>query len=206
MSLNRLRYDTNSYKHSLAESVGPLEYQLGTPQQCDECFVKDPNYRLQRNGVSTDKNNVMIDVDSELLNLTRKLSNDPTKKYIPKEDESGNLCTETKKFHPKECNIVKSEYTLLSNPPCNLRGTGWNRWEWLCQDPQENIITPFYFGTDTKQLSKDLHRPCVPMPFKNQGLPVPSSNEVNDELEQVEGVPTGPLSTSWQNINRIKYY
>ena len=85
MSSNRLRYDPNTYKHSLAESVGPLNYQLGTPQQCEECFVKDPSYRLQRGGVSTDSKNVMIDVDSELLNITRKLSNNPAEKYIPQE-------------------------------------------------------------------------------------------------------------------------
>lgn len=206
MSSNRLRYDPNTYKHSLAESVGPLNYQLGTPQQCEECFIKDPSYRLQRAGVSTDSRNAMIDVDSELLNITRKLSNNPAEKYIPQEDKEGNLCTETEKYHPRECDVVKTEYTLLSNPPCNLRGTGWNRWEWLCQDPQANVISPYYFGTDTKQLAKDLHRPCVPMPFKEHGLPVASNQPLEEELEPVDAVPTGPVSVSWQNLNNVKQY
>ena len=206
MSLNRLRYDTNSYKHSLAESVGPFEYQLGTPLRCDECFVGDPNIRLQRSGVSTDKKNLMVDVDSELLNITRKLSKDPAKKYMPKEDTNGNLCTETKKSHPQNCDNTKTEYTLLSNPACNLRGTGWNRWEWLCQDPQENIVLPYYIGTDSKQLAKDQHRPCIPIQFQELGLPVPSNEAESEELEVVDAVPTGPMSTSWQTLNTIKKY
>ena len=31
MSFNRLNYDTCAYKHNLAETVGPGEYQLKTP-------------------------------------------------------------------------------------------------------------------------------------------------------------------------------
>jgi hypothetical protein len=206
MSLNRLKYDTNTYKHSLAESLGPLEYQLGTPQQCEECFVKDPSYRLQRSGVSTDAKTSMIDIDSELMNITRKLSNNPADQYIPQEDKQGNLCTASEKYHPRECDVVKTEYTLLSNPPCNLRGTGINRWEWLCQDPQENVITPFYFGTDTKQLAKDLHRPCIPMPFSEDALPTPSNDNVVENLMPVNEVPTEPKSVSWQSLNNISQY
>ena len=69
MSFNNLKYDTNSYKHVLSESVAPLEYQLGTPLKCSECLVSDPSIKVQRMGASLDATKSMIDVDSELMNL-----------------------------------------------------------------------------------------------------------------------------------------
>ena len=41
-----------------------------------------------------------------------------------------------------ECGIP-AEDTRLSNPPCNLRGTGINRWEYLDRNPQEFFEVPF---------------------------------------------------------------
>jgi len=207
MSFNSLKYDTNSYKHVLAESVASLEYQLGTPQQCQECFVKDPSYNLQRAGVSVDAEMPMIDVDSELMGLTRKLSNNPAEKYLPKEDSAGNPCSDRPKVHRKDCNMPRMEYTNLSNPSCNLRGTGWNRWEWLCQDPQQGVISPLYFGTDTKQLAKDNHRPCLPsMTNMNNSLPKASNEPMVTTIAPVAGVPTGPVSVQWQNLDSIANY
>ena len=31
----------------------------------------------------------------------------------------------------------------MSNPPQNLKGTGWNRWEWLFHDPQKQLERTF---------------------------------------------------------------
>ena len=45
--------------------------------------------------------------------------------------------------HFQDCHL-NSEPTKLSNPPCNLRGTGWNRWEWLCQNPQDKVEIPLH--------------------------------------------------------------
>ena len=56
MSFNNLKYDTNSYKHVLSESVAPLEYQLGTPLKCSECLVSDPSIKIQGVSVISLKN------------------------------------------------------------------------------------------------------------------------------------------------------
>lgn len=209
MSFNSLKYDTNSYRHVLAESVAPLEYQLGTPLNCKECFVNDPSYRIQRMGNSVDAKEKMIDIDSELMNITRKLSNNPRDKYIPKEDKNGELCVEQNKIHLQDCNMPKMEYTHLSNPSNNLRGTGWNRWEWLCQDPQEKVILPFNNGfsqgIDTKILAKDNHRACVPKPLNiNNSLPRASNQPNVNKIVPVDEVPTNPKSVSWRNLESIK--
>ena len=47
--------------------------------------------------------------------------------------------------HWKDC-YIPAEDTRLSNPSCNLRGTGWNRWEWLCLNPQDRVEIPFDFN------------------------------------------------------------
>ena len=186
MSFNRLKYDPNAYKQVLAESVGPLQYQLGTPLNCEECISDDPSVRIQRAGASVDREMPMVDVNSELLNITRKLGNDPAKQYIPDEDKEGNLCTKSAKHHPRNCNQYKTEYTLLSNPPCNLRGTGWNRWEWLCQDPQDKVISPYYFGTDINNLPM-IYTALVFHVFKDDVCPAPVMAE--EEEESYEEVP-----------------
>ena len=210
MSFNSLKYDTNSYKHVLAESVATLEYQLGTPQQCQECFVKDPSYNLQRAGVSVDAEMPMIDVDSELMGITRKLSNNPADKYLPKEDNEGNPCSDRPKVHREDCNMPRMEYTNLSNPACNLRGTGWNRWEWLCKNPQANLEESYDLRINTRILSKNNHRPCIPKPI-DQFLVHPDYNEdeVCEPLEQYKNVctvPTSPPSVQWQSLNTINNY
>ena len=64
-------------------------------------------------------------------------------------------------------------------------------------------------GTDTKQLAKDLHRPCVPHPFNDRNVrptgdvPVPAEDE---EMMSADMVPTGPPSVSWANLESIKKY
>jgi hypothetical protein len=211
MSFNNLKYDTNTYKHVLAEAIGPLEYQLGTPLNCKECFTKDPSYRMQRMGNTVDDKRLMIDIDSELMNITRKLSNNPADKHLPKEDENGNLCIKQSKSHLPDCNMPKMEYTHLSNPACNLKGTGWNRWEWLCQDPQDHVFLPFNNamtnGVDTKQLAKDNHRPCIPNLMNiNDSLPTPNNEPIINKIQKVNGVVTDPVSVDWQDLNLIKQY
>jgi hypothetical protein len=50
------------------------------------------------------------------------------------------------------------------DPPCTARGSGWNRWEWLCQNPQEGIMLPFDNLVTTRLAAKDSYRPCIPTP------------------------------------------
>ena len=50
--------------------------------------------------------------------------------------------------------FTSSEDTRLSNPPSTLRGTGINRWEWLCKNPQTDIEEPFDYQISSRILSK----------------------------------------------------
>jgi len=208
MSFNRLNYDTCAYKHVLSETVGPCEYQIGTPHiSCDPCFPTDPAYRLQRQGASVSGQQKMIDVDSELMGITRIASNCPSKNYLPKENNKGELCQGEVLHHYKDCDVATAEETRTSNPPCNLRGTGWNRWEWLCMDPQERVLIPFDNAVSNRIIVKDNHRPCIPNPIDVEpSLPKPEKKPIYTNIVKTCGVPTDPPSVQWRSSNQIKNY
>jgi hypothetical protein len=175
MSFSRNNYESCAYRHKLAESVGPGEYTLTTPTVCNPCFVPSSSVNVGRYGAATCTKE-LIDVDSELLGITRKSSRCPEKKYLPSDKP---FCTTTV---PTECNDLDAENTRLSNPPCTLRCRGWNRWEWLCQNPQDQIEIPFNWNISNRTIVKNNHRPCIPTPL-DQTLALP----------QAQSAPSKPL-------------
>jgi len=229
MSLNRLSYDLCAYKQVLGETTGPGYYQLSTPPNtCEPCHPTDPRVRLQSGGVALNKNTNLIDVNSELIGISRNLSNCSERKYLPNCEnslacdahrggehkgcqKSAKVCVNPEKeaIPFRDC-FKASVDTRLNNPPCNLRGTGWNRWEWLCKNPQANLEEPYDLRINSRLLAKDNHRPCVPRPI-DQFLahPVYNDEEVCEELPQISNacaVPTSPPSIQWQSLETIQKY
>lgn len=171
MSFNRLNYDDSTYKHILRESIGPGDYLLNTPRvDCEGCFFPSPDVRMNGYGAGVCDKEV-IDVDSELMNITRPATKCPSGKYVPKANE---FCTMRM---PQDCDGLTREDTKLSNPPCTLRGTGWNRWEWLCQNPQDKALIPFDWNINNRLIVKDNHRPCIPDPIDQEVALPPRSND-----------------------------
>lgn len=176
MSFNRLNWDNCTYKQDLKQSIGTADYILGTPRvECRACFSTDPAMRMSSvprisTGISTCLTTPLIDVDSELKLITRKASNCPTDKYLPSEKP---FC---KLSNFPDCQSLPREDTRLSNPPCTLRCSGWNRWEWLCKNPQENSLVPFDFNINNRIIAKDNHRPCLQEPI-NQSAALPLHNQ-----------------------------
>ena len=96
MSFNRLPYDTCAYKQVLTETIGPGIYQINRPQvSCEPCFPDDPQIRLQSRGASVSKTTSLIDIDSEMLGITRKNSRCPEKKYLADGRASHNCGAQT---------------------------------------------------------------------------------------------------------------
>ena len=94
----------------------------------------------------------------------------------------------------KDCDIPSRENTRLSNPPATLRGTGWNRWEWLCENPQKRSLVPFDYNINNRLVTKDNHRPLVPNPIdQSVFLPPQNNNPIRVEISQAPAVPLGPL-------------
>ena len=79
----------------------------------------------------------------EIINITRKLSNEPQEKYYPGLQEPLSYRNLNEGFFHQES-------TLLNNPPSLLRGQVKNRWDNVPKDPLKNILEPFNrLGEDT---------------------------------------------------------
>lgn len=158
MSFSKLPYDKCAYESYLQESKAVGEYMLNTPMNnCKKnCFFTSPYVRLDKIGVATCKNKELVDVDSELLGLNMK------NVKCPKERKFDSQYCDNNVLKDCEDTFMSPEDTKISNPPCTLRGTGWNRWEWLCNNPQETAIMPFERDIQNRIIVKDNHRPCLP--------------------------------------------
>jgi len=225
MAFDRSRYDVCSYKYQLAQEIGPGVYQLTRPDnQVIPVLPRDPRFVAQTSGVSISKNTSLIDIDSELIGINRNLTRCPDRQYMPDGNASfhcgaqtGNVrngcqpfdkvCIDNTKVLKFADNGLYSEDCRLSNPPCTLRGTGFNRWEALNADPQERVLHEFDYEINTKLLSKDNHRPCIPNPLDQYNVyPRPSNTPICETIVPVQQVPTLPPSVSWQREGIIAQY
>ena len=215
MSFTRQNNDTGAYEQHLSESVGPGLYKLNEPAvSCEPCYPWAPTVRLQRQGNSIDTSKNLIDIDSELLNITRKDSKCPSKQYLPKceggacdqlKTQKG-FCKDTCNTNFKDC-FFHQESTRLSNPACTLRGTGFNRWQWMCKDPQNDVFAPFDTNVSTRLLARDNHRPCIPTPI-DPIWALPNANvPIQSEATASVGAPaTYPPSQNWQKRCNVSQY
>lgn len=174
MSFSRAAYDPCAYDQKVKSSQGPGEYKLNSPTD-DPCMVYAPESgAMSAGGGSRFHKKDLIDVDSELLGLTRKF----TKCKRPY--EQGSLVTKQPLMFSKCKEDLESENTRLSNPPCTLRCNGVNRWESLCQNPQVTAIRPFTSLINNRIIVKDNHRPCIEQPLDQTfALPPSKNNDVN---------------------------
>jgi hypothetical protein len=225
MASCRNSLDVCSYKYQLAQEIGPGLYQLTRPDnQVVPVLPRDPRFIAQTLGVSISKNTSLIDIDSELIGISRNLTRCPDRKYMPDGNASFQCGAQTGRVRngcqpfDKVCvdntevlkfadNGLYSEDTKLSNPPCTLRGTGWNRWANLPMDPQERVLHEFDFEINTKLLSKDNHRPCLPNPLDQyNAYPRPSNTPICETIVPVQQVPTLPPSVNWPRENLVSLY
>jgi len=217
MSFNRLEYDTCAYEQELNQSTGAGRYVLNVPSvsNCEPCYASDPRYGQVQQGSSTVGKSIYknVDVESDLLGQTRLASKCQTQNFMPS-------CETPELSHYKDCPLV-SEETRTTNPPCNLRGTGWNRWEWLCLNPQDKVsfdnypngLTPFDSYVCNRLLAKDNHRPCLPTPVDQEAaLPGGKYIEEGDvlcmkgfgcDVENVWEVPTSAPSVQWKQPQNL---
>ena len=179
MSFQRLTYDKCAYDQDIEQSTKPGHYMLGKPDNCNQCMVPIPEIRLQQ---VRPKEKGLVDVDSELMGLNRKQTKCRT--YEPMKQQNVRL-------NESDCSFLFSEETRGSNPPCTLRGTGWNRWQWLCRDPQETAVVPFPYLVNYRLVVKDNHVPIIP------NLPKKTPN-IREEM-------IGPRAQEWNNAGKDAY-
>jgi hypothetical protein len=181
MSFSKLSYDNCAYATYLNESLGSGKYMLNAPSNsCGEnCFEPSPYVRLGKTGVAVSKNHSLIDIDSELLGLNMKNSKCPSKRGV---DSS---YTENNELQDCNSRFIHSEDTKISNPPCTLRGTGWNRFDFLHENPQNRAMLPFPNDIQNRLIVKDNHRPCIPKPASDVNVRPADDGSCYTDLEHL---------------------
>jgi hypothetical protein len=173
-----------------------VRYQLDKPEHnCPSSFPAEPSVRLQYSGASWPQGQWKTDVESDLFNINRPTTKTIRNQYNPENDKMKKAGF----TRPQECSFPKTHSRLI-DPPCTLRSSGWNRWEWLCENPQEGVMMPFDNLITTRLQQKDQFRPCIPTPIdSSRVLPVPSSF---DNGTPYEGLNTDVLSEIKSSVSR----
>lgn len=184
MSFNRFKYDGEERKIYDSNNEKTSNYFLAPPLSKEHCLQENPRIMNQRSGVAMPREGEWrigagpIDIESDLYNLQRVASRCPSKKYVPESDNlnrlgQNKLDGNDRLFDPFAvnpqfvnfpCANFPTEDTRLINPACNLRGTGLNRFEDLCLDPQYQTMMPGKTNISVRMSTKDNFKPTLDMP------------------------------------------
>jgi hypothetical protein len=147
-SMTRYKHDVSKMVENNEITTGPGRYALGVPNHYGNAvYAPNPTVRMQKWGASHDMSSTKTDVESDLWNIGRPSTRTVCGQYQP-EDGARRLTAMPEGDFPQTA-------ARLVDPPCTLRGSGWNRWEWLCENPQENVMTPFEHLVDSRHANKD---------------------------------------------------
>jgi hypothetical protein len=166
--------DLCSYEEKLRRTMGPGMYQLAQPANdcgapCTRDIPADPSLRFQAWGPNACPPGSAVADSSELRGLNYKNSKCNSDLYAPGKYSMRGECAVSGTSDPRAC-AAPTEHTRFSNPPCTLHSTGWNRWEWLCWNPQDRAIIPFEWNTSYRLVAKDNHVPCLETPIDQSGF------------------------------------
>jgi hypothetical protein len=184
---------------------------LQAPRVCDASYISDPRVSSQGHLASVCGDVPLVDVDSELLGITRRLGACPEASFKP---GSVPFC---KLVHVQQDDDREAAFAAedcrLSNPPCTLRGTGVNRWQWLCSDPQTTALEPYArFGVNYRTVVKDNHRieaitePCNSPSVRAHELMAQA--HVPDQHVwsgfTTPGLPERPVHVHWRSASEVE--
>jgi hypothetical protein len=195
-AMTRYKYDTGKMVENNEISTGPGRYRLGVPNAYGNAvFVPDVTTRMQKWGAAHDMSSTKTDVESDLRNLARPPTRAVCGQYDPTREAPRTLTAMPEAEFPQT-------FARLVDPPCTLRGTGWNRWEWLCQNPQENVMMPFEWNTDSRHAVKDGYSPDAAMKYQcgvfSEAVPVPRHPGLKDApnfTDRIPGASYKPMGT-----------
>ena len=196
-------FDFNAYNEKLKRTMGPGLYNVQTPSNdcapCKRDIPADPSIRYQKYGNSTCPVGQSIKDDSELRGLNYKNSKCNDNYYTPGSYSTEGLCSVPGKQGARDCGFTPQESTRISNPVCNLHGTGINRWNWLCFEPQDHALENFRReGTDVRTLFKDNHTPCLEKQVdQNHFLPPMENNKFDPSYKMSTNSDLDTLSNRY---------
>ena len=153
MSSTRPRNDNFHQEDDMRITSYSARYYLEKPEHnCPSSFPAEATIRMQYSGASWPQGQWRTDVESDLKNINRlgtRVKNNHVQ-YNPDTNKINQVPLE----NASDLSMGLT-FQRLSNPPCTLRATGWNHWEHLPHNPQENFETPFDFFIPSRTQSKD---------------------------------------------------
>jgi hypothetical protein len=188
-SWTRPRMDTHHMMDDMRITSYSLRYQLNPPEaNCPSMFPVEPTTRIQRNnGDAWVKGQWRTDVETDLKGINRfgnRVRCDEVL-YNPETNRMNQTPLET----PQDGSFPLT-FNRLTNAPCTLRATGWNRWQPLFHDPQASFEQPFDWFIPSRDLDKER---CSSFPKSPTSSPVPPYNPMADQKKY--GPATAPGST-----------
>ena len=165
-SMTRYKHDVGKMVENNEISTGPGRWALGVPNAYgNAAYIPDVTTINQKWGASHVMSSTKTDVESDLLNLGRPTVRTTCGQYQP--EEGAALAA---KLKPMPEATFPQTASHLVDPPCTLRGTGINRWQWLDTNPQENVMVPFDYLVDSRHASKDAIYSQITQPLGNSPL------------------------------------
>lgn len=155
-NMSRSKWDEFHTQDDLRITSYALKYYANPPGiNCYESYPVDVTTRIQKSGGSFVHDTWKTDVESDLFNINR-LSTRVKNNNIQYNPEN-NKFTNAAYVAPKD-ESVPQLFNRLTNPPCTLRATGWNRWEALPHQPQLAFETPFDFFIPSRDIDKEKNK------------------------------------------------
>lgn len=158
-ALTRNKWDGHHQADDARITTYAGKYAFSPLRNCPISFPKDVTTRIQQSGASWPSGYWKTEVESDLKGIGRPSSRwrETDLQYNP---ETNPLTNATLEHAPDESspNIPNR----LTNPPCTLRATGWNRWDTLFHNPQDTFETPFDFFIPSRDLDKYKYRTHLP--------------------------------------------
>jgi hypothetical protein len=150
-AMTRYKHDVGKMVENNEISTGPGRWALGVPNAYgNAAYIPDVTTINQKWGASHIMTSTKTDVESDLTNRGRPTVRTTCGQYQPRQGAAlaAQLTAMPEASFPQTA-------SHLVDPPCTLRGTGINRWQWLGTNPQENVMVPFEYLVDSRHASKD---------------------------------------------------
>ena len=170
MAFTRFNYDPCRTMKRLQESTGPGRYILNEPGWGSRpCFFEDPQMRI--NGWGANLRSVpwstAIDIDSDLLGITRKIT-----KYCSGKEYPYAGTVRSNKIEYPSCKGPVTHQSRVTHPAWLYRDLDQTRRYPLFLNPQENTCIPFHNNLNTRLLESDSFVPKIPCLLEQGGRPL----------------------------------
>jgi hypothetical protein len=151
-ALTRPRFDDVHQIDDMRITSYAARYYLNPPEfNCQTAFPMNSTVRIQKSGASWRSGMWKTDVESDLRGINRTTVRDRCGgQYNP----DTNIMNNASVGNADDMNFPMN-FNRLNNPPCTLRATGINRWDYPLRNPQETFETPFDTFIPSRTLDKE---------------------------------------------------